>query len=82
VVPACPELIGHLADSLILSHRGRTFGSDANPSLRITRKHTADIREDEQILVAANAEVGVAKAQFFPQISLTGSGGGAAPSLA
>jgi len=35
-----------------------------------------DIREAEQVMVAANAEVGVAKAQFFPQIALTGSGGG------
>lgn len=35
-----------------------------------------DIREAEQNLVATNAQVGVAKAEFFPQISLTGSGGG------
>ena len=36
-----------------------------------------DIREAEQILIAANADIGVAKAQFFPQVSLTGFGGGA-----
>jgi outer membrane protein, multidrug efflux system len=36
-----------------------------------------DIREAEQNLVAANANIGVAKAMFFPQVSLLGSGGAA-----
>ena len=44
------------------------------PSSIIDRR--PDIREAEQLLVASNAQIGVAKAQFFPQIALTGSGGG------
>src|SRR5579862_7050362 len=36
-----------------------------------------DIRTAEQNMVAANANIGVAKAMFFPQISLLGFGGGA-----
>jgi len=34
-----------------------------------------DVRSSEQLLVAANANVGVAKAAFFPQFALTGTFG-------
>ncbi len=40
-----------------------------------------DIRQAEQQLIAANARIGVAKAQYFPSISLTGLFGSASRDL-
>ena len=49
------------------------------PSALLERR--PDLRQSEQQLVAANARIGVAKAEFFPKLSLTALFGAASPEL-
>lgn len=49
------------------------------PSQLLERR--PDVRQAEQLLISANASVGVAKADFFPTLSLTGTYGGVSNDL-
>jgi multidrug efflux system outer membrane protein len=50
------------------------------PSVLLERR--PDVRQAEQQLVSANAQIGVAKAAMFPTFTLTGFGGGESTNLA
>ncbi|MBL0944576.1 MAG: efflux transporter outer membrane subunit [Hydrogenophaga sp.] len=62
------------ADSAVLADAPAGLPSDL-----LTRR--ADIRQAEQALIAANANIGAARAAFFPRISLTASVGTASNQL-
>lgn len=65
---------GQVIDSLMLPTVPAGLPSDL-----LSRR--PDIRQAEQALIAANARIGVAQAQYFPSISLTGFFGSASTDL-
>ena len=62
-----------------LAHAPPPVPAAGLPSALLERR--PDVREAEQNLVAANAQVGVAKANLFPSITLTAAGGGISNAL-
>lgn len=73
-LPATLPAAATLANTLV----GSEILSGLPSDLLVNRP---DIRQAEQQLIAANANIGAARAAFFPRISLTGSAGSASNEL-
>jgi multidrug efflux system outer membrane protein len=77
-------LLGHLPGDIVRGQPLEAFHAPPTvpaglPSALLERR--PDIRQAEQELIAANAKIGAAKAEYFPRISLTGFLGGQSRAL-
>jgi len=71
---------GPIARGLTLQDQPRVSGVPTGLPSRVL-EHRPDIAQAEQELVRTNAEIGVAKAAYYPDITLTASGGVASVAL-
>lgn len=85
-INALTQLVGHTPPEALLESGAGTLGAPVLREVPVGLPsdlliHRADIRAAEQQLLAANANIGAARAAFFPRIALTASAGTASGAL-